>query len=143
MDQRFGAAHIAQLTDRHGQADTVVTPVLDTAIADADALIDRYLVDGGYELPLSTVPAVLVRVACLITYRNLHTAIITDRARQGFEEAESLLEKIQSGELTIGIDRETISGIAAPTRTFQIDWDDYDEIPVQSGTYADGWTRSS
>ena len=61
---RFGAAELAQLTDRVNKpASTIDDTIVDRALGDASALIDGYLT-GRYALPLTPVPGSLTRVCC-------------------------------------------------------------------------------
>jgi len=94
LEQRYGADEVAQR--EAGLADGSV----DRALADADALIDGYLI-GRYSLPLSPVPANLVQVACAIARYNLLGDAATERARDDFKDAIAWLRDVQAGRVLL------------------------------------------
>lgn len=101
---RVGADRLIEITDRdaNGVGDD---PMIDQALADADAEIDGYLA-ARYRLPLPTVPAVLVRIACDIAlYRLLTLRRMGDieDARVRYEDARRLLESISRGLVSLGL----------------------------------------
>lgn len=126
---RFGTDELVQLTDKDGELGAVDTGVLEQAIADADAEIDGYLADGGYTLPLSTVPARIKRHSCAIARYYLYDNRRPDVVQQGYDRALNWLEGVASGKIKLGDeerDASTSPGIAAPTRTmtYDDDWAD-------------------
>src|SRR5690348_4876229 len=69
---RFGALEITQLTDRTNVPPTTIDDtVVGRALADADGVINGYI-GKVYTLPLSAVPAVLVKVAADLARYFLH-----------------------------------------------------------------------
>lgn len=127
MVLRFGETELIQLTDRDGTAGAIVSSVLDGAIADADALIDAHLVPAGYAVPLSPVPAVVVRIAADLARYFLFSAQSEDAEApwaKRYTDAVRLLQKIGAGDVQLGA---TVSGGAgtpefiAPTRVFSRD----------------------
>lgn len=100
---RYGsdALHIAADRDNDGVLDVdAITRALD----DATAEINVY-VGARYDLPLSTVPPVLVMLCVDIALYKLATGTAgTDERRQRYEDAVALLRRIASGELPLGVD---------------------------------------
>ncbi len=96
---RFGEAELAQLADplHTGEPDAAV---LALALADADAEIDGYLV-ALYALPLASVPALLVRMACDLARYRLFGDRVTDQVRQLYTDAVRDLKAIASGAMRI------------------------------------------
>lgn len=90
LTQRYGADEIAQ-------REAMLDPgALNVILADANAMIDGYLV-GGYTLPLIPVPAKLTQVACAIARYYLLGDAVTERARNDFTDAVSWLKDVQDG----------------------------------------------
>lgn len=98
--ERFGEAEITQLSDRAGLG-VLDSAVIAGAIADADAEIDGYL-SGRYALPLASVPAVMVRLACDIARYYLFGHDVTDLVRERYEQAIGYLVKIATGAIGLG-----------------------------------------
>ncbi len=96
---RFGYEQLAQLSDRDA-AVTVDEVVVGRALADADAEIDGYLV-ALYALPLASVPALLVRMACDIARYRLFGDRVTEQVRQLYTDAVRDLKAIASGAIKI------------------------------------------
>ena len=120
LTDRFGATELAQLTDRASGVAIDVT-VLGRALSDADAEIDSYLA-RRYALPLSSTPAVLVRMAADITRYRLYDDRVTTAVRQRYEDAVSLLKRMSSGEVALAgstplTAATTGSGNAVATKT--------------------------
>lgn len=105
---RFSSDELLQLTDRSntGQIDAVV---VSRALGDADAEINGYLA-ARYSLPLATVPAVLVRLACDLARYQLYADRVTDSVRQRYEDAVRMLKSLAKGELQLGV----ASGLSTP-----------------------------
>jgi phage gp36-like protein len=103
IEDRYGADALLLVADRDGdgQADP---DVVAQAVADADAEIDAYLA-ARYQLPLSTVPTVLKRLAAdLLMYRLATTAdLLTEEKRQRYEDAVKLLDRISKGSVSLGL----------------------------------------
>lgn len=101
---RYGADRLTQLTDRDGDG-IGDDPMVNRAIADAEAEIDGYLA-ARYQLPLPTVPPLLARMACDIAiYRlmSLRAMGDIDDARRRYEDARRLLEAIGKGAVSLGL----------------------------------------
>lgn len=98
---RYGQDELIQLTDKQnvGQLDT---DVINSAIADADSLIDSYL-GSRYDLPVNPVPRSLLRIACEITRYYLYETMATDEVKDRYNEAVKSLKAISKGEMSIGI----------------------------------------
>lgn len=95
LDDRFGAEEILQLSDR--DADGVAdSSVITNALTDADELINSYLA-VRMELPLSTVPAVLVRTASDIAYCLLFRNDPPDGVKAAHEKAVKFLQDVSKG----------------------------------------------
>lgn len=95
LEARFGAAELAQLTDR--VLGTLVEPaVVAAALADADALIDGYLAQR-YALPVNPVPPLLKRVACDIARFLLHGKSAGEKVRQAYDDALKVLRDLADG----------------------------------------------
>lgn len=120
--ERFGEAEITQLSDRAGLG-TLDSAVVDGAIDDADAEIDGYL-SGRYALPLASVPAVMVRLACDISRYYLFGHDVTDLVRERYEQAIGYLVKIATGVIGLGPEdpgpESGTSSIQSDARTFAI-----------------------
>lgn len=95
LEKRYGAAEIAQ---REAGLDDVTAVA--TALTDADALIDGYLV-GRYTLPLTSIPSNLVQVAGAIARYNLLGEAATDRARIDFKDALTWLKDVEAGRVRL------------------------------------------
>lgn len=90
LTQRYGADEIAQ-------REAMLDPgALNVILADANAMIDGYLV-GGYTLPLNPVPPKLTQVACAIARYYLLGDAVTERARNDFTDAVAWLKDVQDG----------------------------------------------
>lgn len=108
MIDRFGEAEIIAITDRTG-AGIIDATVLDQALADADDSINVYLVER-YTLPLSTVPTVLVRLACDLARFNLYAEAPTEEVRNRRNDAITLLGQIAINKAGLGLDEPAPSG---------------------------------
>jgi phage gp36-like protein len=92
---RFGADELVQLTNRAG-GNTIDAAVVARALADADGFIDPYL-SQRYAVPVSPVPAGLVKIAADIARFYLHGKAATETVRQAYEDAVKLLQEIGRG----------------------------------------------
>lgn len=117
LTDRFGVDELIQRTDKAAPyTGAVVEPVLDRAIADADAEIDGY-VGTRYTLPLpEPVPAVLVPIACDITRYRLYDDAVPEVVRQRYEDAISRLKDIAAGRLSLGIDPAAVAPVAGTVK---------------------------
>lgn len=92
---RFGSTELAQLTDRTNGT-VIDAAVVSAALADADALIDGYLAQR-YALPVSPVPALLLRIAADIARFLLHGKAATEKVRTAYEDALKVLRDLSDG----------------------------------------------
>jgi phage gp36-like protein len=110
---RYGKDQLLILADRDGDgiADVEVT---DRALADADSEIDLH-VGKVYDLPLATVPSVLVQVAVDIAiYRMCNNdALVTEEIRTRYKDARGTLRSIAKGETSLGAIHESSGGAAS------------------------------
>jgi len=112
---RFGNTELAQLTDRTNGT-TIDDTVLGKALADADAQIDAYI-SVTHTLPLSPVPATLVRIAGDIARYYLYEDRATEQVKERFNEAIAFLKNVAAGKAGLGVDA---GGTApAPAATVQ------------------------
>ncbi len=101
LEARFGAQEILELTDR--DADNVAdNGVLDGAIADAGATIDSF-VAKRYDLPLSDIPAALVKTACDLVRYALHKEDPPDRVAAAHKDAMTFLRDVAAGRAVLDI----------------------------------------
>jgi phage gp36-like protein len=98
---RFGSEELIQLTDRANNG-TIDSTVVTRALSDADAEINGYLA-ARYSLPLATVPAMLVRLACDIARYQLWSHRVTEAVRTRYEDAVKLLKSLSRGEAELGV----------------------------------------
>jgi phage gp36-like protein len=84
------------------------------ALEDARATVDGYLA-GRYQLPLSPLPPVLVRIACELARYYLYDDQLTEPVKQRFEANVRFLRDVASGVLQLGADSETGATPAAAT----------------------------
>lgn len=96
---RFGQDEILQLTDvdRGGVPDEATVA---RAQADADAEIDAALV-ARYQLPLSPVPTILVRIACDLMRESFYTNSVPDVVKDRAAVARRLLASIARGDTNL------------------------------------------
>lgn len=124
---RFGQTELAQLTDRVNGT-TIDDTVVNRALEDADAMINGYL-QARYSLPLSSVPPMLVTVACNIARYQLFEDRVTEIVRQRYEDAIAWLKDVAAGRVSLGLDAagaetETEGGVVdykANDRVFDAD----------------------
>lgn len=123
MIERFGLQEVLQRTDRErtGAIDVVA---LGRALDDADARIDGYL-SGRYQVPLTTVPRLIVGIACDLARYFLYDDIVTDGVKKRFDDAIKMLESISKGSISLGTDSaqnaaQHLQGVkySAPGRVF-------------------------
>lgn len=107
---RFGEQELIQLTDRDNLG-VISDAVLNQAISDADAEINGYLT--AYTLPLATVPANLVRIACDVTRYYLYDDAVTEQVKTRYDSAIKYLVQVARGLISLGPD--TAGTVAATT----------------------------
>ena len=112
MMTRFGETELAQLTDLATPPEAVDVEIVETALADASALVDTYLgkryvlpmtgcadPDGGDAIP----PTVLTRAVCDIARYNLYHDITPEHdAYRRRQDVVKLLEAIALGTVMLG-----------------------------------------
>lgn len=100
---RYGQARLVQLTDRTNRpASTIDVVVVARAITDASSLIDSYL-GKRYQLPLTSVPGVLVTYCAQIAWFLLHgeAADKDSPVRQAYADALTWLGRVSGGLVVI------------------------------------------
>ncbi len=92
------------LTDRARQG-VIDASVLGYALDQADAEIDPYLA-GHYQLPLASIPRLLVGFACDIARYRLSAGATndTEEVRNRYLEATKFLNRIANREVSLGLD---------------------------------------
>ncbi len=103
---RFGETELIQLTDR-ANSGVIDAAVLASKIADSDALIDGYL-QPRYTLPLSVVPASLVRIAADIVRYDLQADRATEQVTKRFTDAMKFLRDVADGKTQLGTDAASV-----------------------------------
>lgn len=101
MTARFGEREMIELTDRDNTAGEIVPDVLTPALDDAVAEIDSYL-QSRYALPLSHVPAALIRIACDIARFRLYDDEAPEAVSERYQSAVKFLKSIATGQLSLG-----------------------------------------
>lgn len=96
---RFGSEELAQRTDR-ALGLVIDGVVLARALNDVDAEIDSYLA-SRYQLPLASVPVVLVRLACDMARYRLYDDGVPETVRVRYQDAVSMLKRLASGEVQV------------------------------------------
>jgi len=121
---RFGEREISLRTDRD-RTGSIDDAVVTQAITDADGIIDSYLNDGGYTIPLSSVPASIARCSCDIARYLLYDDFRPDVVQAGYDRSMTYLEGVASGRNKLpGITPdpgERAGGVSANTRTMVYD----------------------
>lgn len=100
MAARFGEQELIDLS-APGQTQ-VDNTVLDQAIHDAQAEIDGY-VSARYQLPLSPVPTVLVRLSCNIARYYLYNDQMNEAVEQSYKDAIRFLKDVSNGHVQLGV----------------------------------------
>lgn len=99
MTERFGAVELAQLTD-HVNAAVIDAAVVTRALDDAQAEADAYLAQR-YQLPLASVPPVLVRMVCDMARYRLYDDATTEAVRVRYNDAVALLRRMAAGDVQL------------------------------------------
>jgi phage gp36-like protein len=115
LTDRFGEQELIQLTDRTNTS-TIDTAVLNQAISDATAEINGYLL--AY-LPLATLPANLVRLACDIARYYLYDDLVSVQVEKRYSQAIDYLKLVAAGKIPLASDA---LGSAAPAATETVDF---------------------
>lgn len=89
-----------------GNDDTKITK----AVEKADSLIDGYLASAAVEVPLTTVPAVIMQCSVDIALFHLHSRIqfesIPDFIKDRYDAAINYLKDVATGKAILNIDEE-------------------------------------
>ncbi len=104
LEARFGTDEIA------GLVSMLAAGGLDLALSDADAEIDGALA-GRYTLPLVTVPAIVVGIACDIARWRLWSGQVPLRVQSGADNARKMLAALASGAMTLGLPPATTPAV--------------------------------
>lgn len=99
LTARFGEAEILQLADRDGDS-IEDSGVIESALADTDALIDSYL-GVRYDVPLAPVPAVVTSVAADIARAKLWTDEPPEGVKEAHKAALGWLQRVADGRAII------------------------------------------
>ena len=124
----YGDAELIQLCNRTGGStmDAPALAVLARALDSAESMVDGW-VSTRYSLPLSSVPALLVEVACDIARWRLYGQKPTEEVRARYEDAIDTLRAIAKGSITLpladGAPVTASGGLAssAPAAAFSVD----------------------
>lgn len=88
--------------DDKGQPVQAVDDVINAALQDASVEIDGYL-DSRVTLPLSVVPAPLVRLTCVFARYALEDVSPTDKATKERDQGLQWLRSVANGEISLGL----------------------------------------
>lgn len=101
MQSRFGVDELIQLTDPDNRGN-IDAAVMAQAIADADGLIESYIV-RAVALPLTEIPANLSRAAADITRFYLYRDDPPENVQKRYDEAVRWLKDVAAGKATLGV----------------------------------------
>lgn len=129
LEERYGTGFLIQLSDRGDAPVTQIdTAMITRAIADADALIDGYL-KPVYQLPLSSVPAVITSLSLRIAIYNAHANVASEKITRDYDNALRTLREIASGVVKLDVDGvDPAASGASEVRTNE------PERPLSAGT---------
>ncbi len=101
MTLRASEAMLIALTDRSdAPTGSIDMGTLDRALADTDAVINGYLATR-YQLPLTTVPALIADLAGAICLWKLHVTSPEEKVKADYDAAIKTLRDIASGVVRI------------------------------------------
>lgn len=100
IDSRYGSDLLLTIADRDGDG-VVDTDAVMLALADADDTINSHLAER-YQLPLTTVPSLLVKMAVDLAVYSL-AALPTDEMRNRYSDAVKALKNIATGVQKLGL----------------------------------------
>ncbi|MBZ8143413.1 hypothetical protein CLD22_26605, partial [Rubrivivax gelatinosus] len=102
-----GGDRAAWSEDERAVADAALARI-DQVVAQADSLIDGFLVKRGYPLPLNPVPLIVAAWATAIARYQLHKDRIgdekTDPIARDYRDAMKLLQLTSTGQFSLGAD---------------------------------------
>ena len=115
LERRYGKPELIRLTNRGRDGSLIHDETLSAAIADADAEIDSALRQGGYAVPLNSVPLEFTRHAGSLVRYFLYDAGRPEAVVQDYEDAIRWLGRLRTGNGgLVPVVAKTISGV---TRT--------------------------
>lgn len=98
LERRYGKPELIRLTNRGRDGSLIHDETLSAAIADADAEIDSALRQGGYAVPLDSVPPEFTRHAGSIVRYFLYDAGRPEAVVQDYEDARRWLDRLRLGQ---------------------------------------------
>ena len=101
LTTRFGVQAITELSDP-GNTGQLQQAVVDQALSDADDEINGY-VGSTYQLPLATVPTLLVGIAADIALCKLYSDLPTATAQSRYDAAVRKLRDIAKGVIKLDV----------------------------------------
>jgi phage gp36-like protein len=107
LERRYGVAQLLQIADRDDDQ-VIDAPVVAQALA--EAMVNAYLAPR-YDLPLATVPPLLLGLCCDSAFYKLHPAAQPEDVRQRYLDALKTLEHLGSGKAALDL---PAGGMAAP-----------------------------
>lgn len=114
--ERYGEPALVALTDRGQFATGVVDDAaINRAVADADAVIDGYLV-RKYALPLAVAQPLLVKIAGSLVFYDLHTYQPDEKIVNEQKLALAMLRDIATGTVALtvaGLEADNVAGSGA------------------------------
>ena len=115
LTTRFGAEELIQLTDRTNIPPTTIDDdVIAEATGDANSVVDGYLA-AKYALPLSDVPASVVKAACDIARAYLHGDHASELIVKAREQAVAWLRDVATGKVQLSAAGTEVSSDAEPS----------------------------
>ncbi|SQI34947.1 Mu-like prophage protein gp36 [Leminorella richardii] len=111
MYVRYQRAVLHDLADKKidyddtGEPLQTVEQVIEAALTDASVAIDGYI-DGRATLPLKTIPAALVRHCCVLARYAMEEGAATEKAEKEYEATLSYLNKVATGDISLGLTKE-------------------------------------
>lgn len=114
LNERFGTDEVTVAADRDGDG-SADTAAVDRALEDATAEVDAYLA-VRYALPLAEVPPIIVRLTADIAFHRLspEAPASSEQRRTRYDEAVSLLKRIASGDVALGLEEAPARSGGAP-----------------------------
>lgn len=106
MRKRYQRRNLDLLTRVKAESGQPDDTFIETALADASALIDSYI-SARHTLPLTVIPATLSQQCCVITWYYLNDQRATDQAIQRYKDAVRWLESVRDGKTPLGVDADT------------------------------------
>lgn len=111
---RFGQRELIDLTDRAEPATGVIDPVVvAAALTDADELIDSY-VGKRYDLPLTTPPPRLVKIAADLARFYLYEDRVTEAVQNAHDTALAFLKDVSAGRAVLDVGGDEPASVAGP-----------------------------